>query len=961
MSNTNDFPNLDTPLPNQSGLVPIISNIARSLAPSTSSPDTPPPLGTPSGGLPGGAPTGPYSPSGLGTFLGNAGSGIADLARRYFAAGQPSVWGQGAQQVDESGMIAGTQPSGAQQVDESGMTVGSAGGATSQMVPRPQTQWPPSPVKLPPAEPPPSETPPEAKRAPPRQDPYIPSSRDTRPNAWGRPDLAEQGAVRYPGLLPGPYMPQPHEWRGVMQGSTRFLGNLGSGTVAPLARLIAGLDPAYWKAKQSGDEHRAKMAAANFALYSKQLAMKQAQESRAYGDAFAAYGPRQDEKGRVIPGDEDALREAITKIAAENNDTTIPAVLARGGIPAVERLIRERDAHGKDASKVLIQMQRRNAIILQEQRIEANRQKARSAQEAQYPFLIGGGTPAAGTPGAMGAVPGTPGVPETPGGDDHEFDPHFGGKSEPAAAAPAEEKPSPEESVPTDDTTSETETPDSTDTETPDKTAERETPEQPETPETPSSPSDQVIKAAQVAITPPPSPTGTPAVTRTAARETGTVSDAPQPGQAPQAEPLPRTAEAGTPSAVPAAGTPAAMGATAPVPSLQQPSAPAQQGAIPMQQAIPGQEELPPVDVDAGAPATPSYEWQPSRSNAMARAANTVINTERGPMRPNTEMINTLAQQMVNGTIKIQDLRNYPDWVKGMARARGDEIIADMHKIAQDPNITSREQVLSALQKINPEFGAALKGYLDGNFTVPSSAWSNPGYKNRTIELGQKADPGFNEFTAKTRQKGYVDATSGKLAQNLTFTATAYKHLHHVEELLKQRPENYFTNLFKNYQVPGFIERWLGVHPEDRDIVAALGNAVQTANSEYERALVGGRPTEGARKRESEEFPLTMGRTRSMLMNIRDKKAMLSDRLTEIEGQFTAETGSQPQAMYDRFRSVRSVSRQEDMDRIRAIRTDAGSPLPTAARPTGGRGRPPAAAAADDEGAVDYRSYFGGQ
>src|SRR5262245_37531405 len=168
MSNSYDFPN-------PSGLGALIANMVRNASP-PSMPSIPnpsvvaddpqaiegrQPLPTPGGGLDlrDGTPTGRIMPSGLRTLFGNVGSGVADLARRYCAAGQPSVWGQGAQSVDEAGMIAGAQQPQQPPPD----TTGAAPGAPSQMQPSKPTQWPPSP-SLPKPEPPASETPPAADK-----------------------------------------------------------------------------------------------------------------------------------------------------------------------------------------------------------------------------------------------------------------------------------------------------------------------------------------------------------------------------------------------------------------------------------------------------------------------------------------------------------------------------------------------------------------------------------------------------------------------------------------------------------------------------------------------------------------------------------------------------------------------------------------------------------------------------
>ena len=292
---------------NPQGLSPL-ARMIQSFIPSTASPDTPPPESAPTGGLPSGAPTGPPVQA---FGIGPVATGIGDIVKSYLRAGQPSVWGDN-QPPPQGGADA---RSGAYEPPQSETDATAAPGQPSPMQPRVQPQFPPSPIqpRTQEVEKPPdtSAPPPGPTKEPPRQEPYMRPRGPIHSGAWGRPDYALQGAARYPGMVPGPFMPQPHEWPGILNQSSQFLGNLSSGVIAPLARGMAMFSNEYWVAYRAQQTHKARMAAANFQLYAKKLAMKQAQENRDYSEAFAAYGPRKNKDGSDNSGDEEALRSAI--------------------------------------------------------------------------------------------------------------------------------------------------------------------------------------------------------------------------------------------------------------------------------------------------------------------------------------------------------------------------------------------------------------------------------------------------------------------------------------------------------------------------------------------------------------------------------------------------------------------------------------------------------------------------
>jgi hypothetical protein len=150
------------------------------------------------------------------------------------------------------------------------------------------------------------------------------------------------------------------------------------------------------------------------------------------------------------------------------------------------------------------------------------------------------------------------------------------------------------------------------------------------------------------------------------------------------------------------------------------------------------------------------------------------------------------------------------------------------------------------------------------------------------------------------------------------------------------------------------VDYWLGIHPEDRDIMGDLANIIHTANVEYEAALLGGKPYATGIGEQERQVPLVLGSKRFMLSNLRSKVRALNVRLGNLEDQFEGGTGMQPEAMYDRFRKAHAgAERAQEAAQIDALRGRGTTGAPAAApaaRPT-----EPAPAG----GAIPYKTYFG--
>jgi hypothetical protein len=727
----------------------------------------------------------------------------------------------------------------------------------SPMEPSQQFEFPPSPIQPRPdeakaEEPPP---PPEATKAPPRQEPYIPSDRRTQPHEWGRPDLAIQGAGKYPGLIPGPYMPQPHEWRGLVRNSTSFLGRFGSGVVSPLAVSLAQLDPAYWKARQAGETHKAQMAQAQFNLQAKELAQKLAAENRAYGDAFAAYGPHRDASGKLVPGDEDALREEIMQIAAASHDPFIQSVMDKGGLPAVERVIAARHANGQDLTKVLTQQIKQAQLDGILQRNAKAKREARAAESQLEGYGAAGKAPAP----AAGPDIALPPQPEAePGEKQREW---------PAEPAPPATKEAPEtsEGAPEDTGDQAAAEP----AETPAQTAEAETPAAPEQTAETKSPSEQVLAAAEDTGA---APAAGATPTRLAEAATGRATDAPSPAaraQAPAPEPqLPewlRSAQEGTRPATRAA-------------------APATTGAAAAPAAAPAEPER-----------LPESEFAPPRSPALDKARNFVNPYTSQPFPLDPEGVNARARGLVNGTIKtIQGQKEVPQEIRNIDRMRANEMEATLDRIIADPKYKG-DDVYKAISKVanNPELAADLRAYVDGDVAVPSGSWNNLNFLKRVIALGHKVDPDFNTATFAVRARTKQSFANGADARNFTSLGTLYLHADEGIKILRDIVR----------QNPGILKEYLGASklgtrlgrfgptPEQQALFARLDVVLGTVATEYVRATSGAAPTVSHRNEVHHGLDYKWNEESTVIDQLQQMKTLAQDRMKGLGQRYNAVLG----------------------------------------------------------------------
>ncbi|HEY1880559.1 MAG TPA: hypothetical protein VGG68_11570 [Caulobacteraceae bacterium] len=391
---------------------------------------------------------------------------------------------------------------------------------------------------------------------------------------------------------------------------------------------------------------------------------------------------------------------------------------------------------------------------------------------------------------------------------------------------------------------------------------------------------------------------GTPPAATTSDGDTTTPAPSTDSGEAPSPGAAPPSSPAETAAPLPGAGP----GDKAPVdPGYDVPDGDAQrqaQGRLQgVQVARAGASDAPEPGMARLAQQAPQSAFTPAPSQALQSAANDKdrITGQGFAAAP----IEQWAQKLVNHTVTptAKGLPGVPPKVFEYAQLRAGEIEKDLDRIQADPKITGAA-VLPAIRKVDPEFADALKAYVGGQAPVPTTG-KYLGLTNRVLGLGSKIDPGFNENTFKNRARVFADFSAGTDARTLTAVATAYSHLKALRDNLDKIPSLQASFLGQMRGVGKLV-----ASPEERAMVGRLDNEVVTGASEYERALVGGKPTQSAREGSEKELNWRTMDADTLKANVDDKIARLQERMQHLREQFVGGSGAQPGAMlkmFDRF------------------------------------------------------------
>jgi hypothetical protein len=186
-----------------------------------------------------------------------------------------------------------------------------------------------------------------------RGEPFIPSLTNRPYSEWGKPDFALQGAQNYPGVSPGPFMPQVSDLPGLIHGAVMGLGRWGSRYSGMPAIAMGTYATAFLNAYNKGLKER---AAQNYQQYrqARQMTLdRQTEENQAYAEVYAEY---HDESGKIT--DTNAFAQALRGVANKYHDDKVINALGAGNFGMIDRLLGARDSVVSNLQKAAHQEER---------------------------------------------------------------------------------------------------------------------------------------------------------------------------------------------------------------------------------------------------------------------------------------------------------------------------------------------------------------------------------------------------------------------------------------------------------------------------------------------------------------------------------------------------------------------------------------------------------------------------
>lgn len=343
-------------------------------------------------------------------------------------------------------------------------------------------------------------------------------------------------------------------------------------------------------------------------------------------------------------------------------------------------------------------------------------------------------------------------------------------------------------------------------------------------------------------------------------------------------------------------------------------------------------------------------DFTPSPSQALQDAANDKDRITGQGFQ--TEPIEQIARKLVTGAARPtqKGLPGVPPKVFEYAQKRALEIERDLDRIQADPRLTG-QKALAAIRKVDPQLAEDVAAYTNGSIAPPRGASALRPPWDRVVALGSKVDPTFSGSTFQTRASTLRDFTSGQDGRNLVSIATAYRHLHAVQEDMKNIPSGLLAQYFGKYKGIGPLV----ATPEQQAALNRLDNDINTASAEYERALTGGKPTVSGREDQMADLDYRKLTPEAIQGNIQGKIDRLKERMENLKQYFTAGVGRQPEDMFKVFDSFsRSGSSKPGADELGA--TPVASPGDADALRALDRERPSPAAARtpEDNQALDW-------
>jgi hypothetical protein len=292
--------------------------------------------------------------------------------------------------------------------------------------------------------------------------------------------------------------------------------------------------------------------------------------------------------------------------------------------------------------------------------------------------------------------------------------------------------------------------------------------------------------------------------------------------------------------------------------------------------------------------------------------------------------IDQLGMDISNGTIRIQDYRSMSKDVQALGQVRRLEIEQEMRKLRDQTSIVG-DDVYAALKKVNPNFGATLGMYVNGNARVPASAWHNPNYKDNILTFGARVDPSMSEFTFKNKADTIANFTKGRAWQNVINIGTAYRHIGMLDSMVATTP--HAPGGVGGRLVPDIIsdkvQQWFGAADNPaRNWLARWDTISQTAAEEIAKANAGtGASAQAQRDEWLAKFRAASSEDEKRNV-IAAAKDLMNGKLTELEASFRAGTGRDPVRgianILARTRGALSGDIQGDADRVKGMLDNRG-------------------------------------
>jgi hypothetical protein len=201
------------------------------------------------------------------------------------------------------------------------------------------------------------------------------------PGAWGQPDFILGGARRYPGLAPGPWMPQPFEFDQIVQNVGGYFRQNGSVPVQQFSFDMMNNRGGMSLARLKGQEAAYKYLKDRSDAAAEQLHQRQTEELQSYADIYQTY-----------KDDPDRLKQELYALEQKYNDPRLRYLLDNDphAIQKIHDLMADRDIRNDTMSKYLEQQRKirddedkRVKTRAEIEKLDAERRKAEAEAAAK--------------------------------------------------------------------------------------------------------------------------------------------------------------------------------------------------------------------------------------------------------------------------------------------------------------------------------------------------------------------------------------------------------------------------------------------------------------------------------------------------------------------------------------------------------------------------------------------------